>query len=877
MPLTGEEIQRRLEEFVGRWREYAGTEKAEAQSFLNELLDCYGADRFQVARFEEPTGAGLVDMIWPGVCIVEMKRPSEANKLAGHREQAFDYWKEISRRTGKAGSHLVLCAFRRFEVFEPGVYWDEPVAMLDLEVLPAQYEALGFLGGLETRYVEERAELTREAVSLVTQAFQRLEERGAADPDTRHDFTLQAVWCMFAEDLGMIPGHGFTRILDELIDDPHRSSADDLGQLFRYLAEPSPRPPEHGLYAGTPYADGGLFARPAFLDLELDEVELLRQAAAYDWTRVEPAIFGSLLEGALGPERVWALGAHYTAEADIIKVVAPTVIEPWRERIAACETLADVEAAQRDLTAYVVLDPACGSGNFLYVAYRHLRRIEMELRVLERRLRREAGLGDSSAAPRFPIENMKGIETEPFAVQLARVTLWMGHKLAVVELGLDEAVLPLADLSGIRRADALKIEWSRADAIIGNPPYHGSQMIRRELGDDYAEWLKREFGIGLKDYAVYWFRKAHERLEPGGRAGLVATNSISQNRSRGPSLEWIVENGGVIVNAVSKRPEGFVLDGGDVEGITPALRPIGFDVSGAARLTANRGRAFQGPMPVGKGFLIPEDEADSLLGRTDRRYRDVVRPFLVSEDIADDPGQSPSRWIIDFGVMPLEQAARYEAALEILRKRVRGERSKNRDRFRREHWWLLGRPVRAMRLALHDRPRYIAGTRIGKRILFCWCEPWTCPSDAVNVFACDDDYSMGLLCSAPHLAWAVAQSSTMRVDPRYTPTSAFETFPWPPAPTPEQRDRIAELSRAIIARRQEICAEREIGLTKLYNEVDESAYADMKKLHEELDEAVAAAYGWPRSAAHDAAESNRRLLELNLKIAAGEIDYEPFG
>ena len=129
----------------------------------------------------------------------------------------------------------------------------------------------------------------------------------------------------------------------------------------------------------------------------------------------------------------------------------------------------------------------------------------------------------------------------------------MGHKLAVVELGLDEPVLPLADLSGIRRADALKVEWPRADAIIGNPPYHGSQMIRRELGDDYAEWLKREFGIGLKDYAVYWFRKAHERLEPGGRAGLVATNSISQNRSRGPSLPWIVENGGVIVNAVSKQ------------------------------------------------------------------------------------------------------------------------------------------------------------------------------------------------------------------------------------------------------------------------------------------------------------------------------------
>jgi len=129
----------------------------------------------------------------------------------------------------------------------------------------------------------------------------------------------------------------------------------------------------------------------------------------------------------------------------------------------------------------------------------------------------------------------------------------MGHKLAVEKLGLDERVLPLADLSGIRRADALKVEWPRADAIIGNPPYRGSQQIRSELGDGYAEWLKREFGIGLKDYAVYWFRKAHEALPEGGRAGLVATSSVSQGRSHEVSLQWVVKNGGVITNAVSKQ------------------------------------------------------------------------------------------------------------------------------------------------------------------------------------------------------------------------------------------------------------------------------------------------------------------------------------
>jgi len=227
--------------------------------------------------------------------------------------------------------------------------------------------------------------------------------------------------------------------------------------------------------------------------------------------------------------------------------------------------------------------------------------------------------------------------------------MWMGHKLAVDELDLEERVLPLVDLSGIRRGDALKLEWPRADAIIGNPPYHGSQRLRGELGDDYVEWLKSEFGIGVKDYAVYWFRKAHERLDTGGRAGLVATNSISQNRNRGPSLEWILETGGTITNAISTQdwsgeaavdvsivnwlrapdavPARVVLDGQEVDGITSSLRSPTSDITSATRLSVNAGRAFQGPIPVGRGFVLDVEEAERLLNSPTNR--DVVRPYLV--------------------------------------------------------------------------------------------------------------------------------------------------------------------------------------------------------------------------------------------------------
>ncbi len=894
----GEETRRRLTEFAARWGGYRGSEKAEAQTFLNGLLECFGADRQAVgARFEEPMRGGFMDMVWPGVCIVEMKRPSEADRLEVHRDQAIRYWQRSGTAEQSAPPYVVLCAFHKFEVWEPGAVYTEPRAVFSLVELPEHAEALGFLAGDQPLFLPSQAELTREAVALVTDLFARLRERRAAEPDTLRDLVLQSVWSMFAEDLRMLPHGLFTRLLDGLLKDKSRSSADDLGQLFRYLAENEPRPTQ-GVYAGTPWANGGLFAVPAQVHLDGEELELLRKACAFDWKRVEPAIFGSLLEGALGRERQWALGAHYTAEADILKVVRPTVLDPWRERVEACRTLTDVQSAQAALMDYVVLDPACGSGNFLYVAYRELRRIESDLRARSAALRRSAGLRDQgSLALFFPVTNMRGIELDHFAVKLARVTLWMGHKLAVDELDVEERVLPLVDLSGIQRGDALRLAWPRADAIIGNPPYHGSQRIRGELGDEYAEWLKREFGIGLKDYAVYWFRKAHEHLPDGGRAGLVATNSVSQNRSRGPSLKWIAETGGTITDAVSKQPwsgaavvnvsivnwvkdppeapRRYLLDGTEVEGITPALTPMGVAGAEVARLEANRRRAFQGPIPGGGGFVLSHGEASTLLARDDADYREVVRPYLIGQDIAVDPRQSPSRWIIDFATRPLEEARQWSAALDIVEERVRPMRARNNRALYRERWWVFAEPRPGMRASIADLTRYVAGTATGKRLLLCWCDLTVCPSNLTNVFAFDGDYAMGVLASRVHGGWAGAQSSTLEDRLRYTPTSAFETFPWP-QPDPVKRETIAELTRQVIDRRQAICVEREIGLTTLYNEVDDGAYADLAESHRQLDRAVAAAYGWPASAATDPAESNERLLELNRRIAAGEVEYDPF-
>lgn len=899
-----QEIRKRLGVFAAKWSVYDGTEKSGAQEFLNDLLGCYGqsihAGDEKGPRFEDQKDGKFRDLYWPGVCIIEMKAPKEADKLSKHRQQALDYWQASADLEAgiPAPPFVVLCAFRRFEIWEPGKFPNAPRLALDLIELEERPEVLMFLAGEEPSFTGGRAELTRDAVTRLAELYQSLRERKAAPPLATRDFVLQCVWCMFAEDLEQLPGNLFSRIVGDLIaSEGKRSSADDLGGLFEVLNKPGKERPAAGIYAGARYVNGGLFSVPAHLHLHQHELELLREAAKCDWGQVEPSIFGSLLEAGLGHDNQWKFGAHYTHVADIQKIVQPTIVQPWNERIESIETLAQAAEAQNDLLNYVVLDPACGSGNFLYIAYREIKRLERKLHEVEAALRVEAGLKpQQQAMSYYPLKNIKGIEVEPFAVALARVTLWMGHKLAVDELDLNEPTLPLGDLSGIRQADALVVEWPRADAIIGNPPFHGSQNVRSVLGDEYVEWLKKEFGIGIKDLCVYWFRKAHDRLEPGKRAGLVGTNSISQNRARSESLEYIVEHGGVITDAVStqvwpgeanvhvsvanwiKEPhepvQRFVLDGVEVEGVTTSLR-AGADSFEPGKLGANIGRCFQGPIPAGDGFVLSSKDARDLISGDERLYRTVVRPYIVGDDITSDVNQAPTRFIIDFAYMTLEEAQQFSAPIEHVERTVKPVRAQNNREAYRKYWWRFAEARRGMRGALDGLNRYVVGTATGKRILLAWVDPRVCPSNLTNVFAFDDDYAMGVLTSMIHTEWARHQSSTLEDRIRYTPTSAFATFPWP-QPNDAQREAVAAATRAVYERRSELCQQHQIGLTRLYNRVDDGAFQDLAKLHRELDEAVADAYGWRKSIAQDPEQTNPLLLELNRKISEGELEYRPF-
>ncbi|GAA4851554.1 DNA methyltransferase [Pseudonocardia benzenivorans] len=895
---SGEEIQAALGSFVERWKTYHGTERAEAQTFLNELFDCYGTDRSASgAKFEDfKSSAGFMDLHWPGTCIVEMKAPDKP--LTAARDQVKRYWEESADedRQIPAAQWVIISNFQSFEVWEPGRFPKSPRATVSIHDLPRRYEILLFLAGpAETpSFLEHHKELTTAAAHAVASVYQSLVDRSAAPPDEITRFTMQAVWTLFAEDLNLIAGSPFQNIIERLRRDASRSPAAEIGFLFRVLNQKGNHN-RKDLLSGTRYVNGELFANPAEVDLNREELDLLAQAAVFDWGKVEPTIFGSLLESVIGRDRRWELGAHYTHEADILKIVGPTIIRPWQARIDELATPSEALQLLRELCQFRVLDPACGCGNFLYVSYRELR--GLEARIKQKIVELAAITGNpvpSQPWPYVPLTNFYGIDIEPVAVLIARVTLWMGHRQMLDLYGEAENPLPLINLSGIRVADAVFSEWPDVDCIVGNPPFLGDRLIRRAHGADYIERLKRIFNVGVVDYSAYWFRRAQDQLVDGQRAGFVSTNTLRENKHRLASLDYILQTGGTITDAVSSQKwpgearvhvsitnwikgnadstAKFTLDGAIVEGITSQLRQ-GSTRAEPPTLPANRGVSFIGCQPSGSGFLLSDSEAAALI---EAGEADVVRRYLTSDDLTDSIAAEPRRWIIDFGTMALEDAMKYPKALTKIRKDVKPERDVNNQRHFARLWWQFAWPRPKMREALSGRSRFIVCTLTGKRFLVSWASKEWCPSNLVGVFSLDDDYSIGVLLSRAHRAWAWHRSSTFETRLRYTPSTAFETFPWPTSPDGTSKERVADAARALLAERSRISNEYKIGLTTLYNRMDEGAFDNLRRLQSSLDEAVVGCYSWEKAAAYSDDIVVMNLLALNEQVSQGNLPYSPF-
>lgn len=369
---------------------------------------------------------------------------------------------------------------------------------------------------------------------------------------------------MFAEDIELLPDKIFSRLVKECIE-TKVSSYDLIGGLFREMNTRGITPA--GKYQGVDYFNGGLFEKIIPLDLTEYEITMLDFSAAHNWKNVNPAIFGTIFEKSLELDERHKLGAHYTHEIDIKKIVDPVIVQPWLEKIEEADTLDELYELLGELTEYKVLDPACGSGNFLFVAFKELKLIEKRILSLirERSVKREDAKRLINFFNTYTFVNTNqifGIDIKPFAVELAKVTLMVAKEISWFETkeAFDNKFkpLPLDNLDkNIICEDSLLDKnnkqrvWPSVDAIIGNPPYQGKRNMQVEFGADYVNKLRDAYDEvpGRADFCVYWFYRAHKALKKGGYAGLVGTNTITQNYSREGSLDYIVKNGGTIFNA----------------------------------------------------------------------------------------------------------------------------------------------------------------------------------------------------------------------------------------------------------------------------------------------------------------------------------------
>jgi len=569
--------ERGFQDFANFAARLKGDEKSEAQTFLFHLLEAFSHDANTLpegSTFEYRVRfpgqkTKFADFVWPGRVLIEMK--SRGEKLSRHYQQTFDYWLNL---VPHRPPYVVLCNFDEFWIYDFNTQLHEPLDRVPVKDLATRHAALNFLypRKFTPLFGNNWVEVTREAARNVANVFNSLVARGESR-DTARRFALQCVVAMFAEDIGLLPENLFTSLLDECrkAENPMAASYDLIGGLFRQMNDP--KPARGGRYAGVDYFNGGLFAKVEPLELQPSAIGLLFEAARENWSKVQPVIFGTLFEGSLGQEERHALGAHFTYEADIQKIVRPTIVRPWEERIAAAKNVADMLELLRQLRAFRVLDPACGSGNFLFVAYRALRELEqnllLKLFAQDKRQFEKAGTA-SGISPR----QFFGLDVNENAVETAKVTLMLARRLAshsahefwdahadVLPGGDTHALpfekdLPLDNLDdNIKCADALFTPWPECDAIIGNPPFLDARRVTMIHGADYSKRIKAAFPDvpGRADFCVHWLHTAHGHLKHGQRAGLVGSNTVRQNYSREGGLDYIVGNGGTITEAVSTQ------------------------------------------------------------------------------------------------------------------------------------------------------------------------------------------------------------------------------------------------------------------------------------------------------------------------------------
>lgn len=1034
-------------DFIERWKNSGGSERANYQLFLAELCDLLGTPRPEPAkpanienayvfergiRFtdgEGETKTNYLDLYKRGCFVCETKQGVEqaggqdllsatSGDLAdytskGHGKRGTGGWDKVMKRARSQGERyiralpttegrppflLVVDVGYVIEVYSEfsctgGNYTPFPEARthrIQLEQLsdPAIRQRLKAIWEepLSLDPAKYSAAITREIAGHLASLAKSLEADGHA-PEVVSGFLMRCLFTMFSEDTGLLPNGSFTQLLTSHRDDPAFFVA-SMEQLWDVMNKGGQ---SLQLREKLLQFNGGLFADNTALALNSQQLDFLIQAAKADWTYVEPAIFGTLLERALDPVERHKLGAHYTPREYVERLVLPTIIDPLRQDWANTEVAAtrledndDHDGAVDLVTNFLsqlcqikVLDPACGTGNFLYVTLEHLKRLEGEV------LDALNGMGATQTS--FEMRGITvdphqllGLEINPRAVAIADIVLWIGylqwhfrthgnvtppepvlrnfhniqHRDALMEWDSVERVLsetgePVTHWDGrttkphpvtgkevpddtaripeVRYLEPRRASWPEADFIVGNPPFIGTSRMRDALGDGYTEAVRQTYSELPEscDFVMYWWHKAAElaRQDQVRQFGFIATNSLRQTFNRrviephlgnkNPmSIVWAIpdhpwvdsadgaavrismtvgqsgERDGLLNTVVDEKPS----DGHASQvvllrqsGALHSNLTVGVNTTASVSLTANRKISSRGVSLHGSGFIVTEQQAQALGLGTVSDLDQHIRKYRNGRDLTQSP--RGVRVIDLFGLSAEEVRHKFPAVYQHIREHVWPERRENNRASYRDNWWVFGEPRRNFRPALADLTRYIATVETTKHRVFQFLDQDILPDNMLVNIALDDAHFLGVLSSRIHVIWSLASGGTLEDRPRYNKTRCLETFPFPDA-TDIQRDIIRRLAEQLDQhrkRQQEM--HPKLKLTDMYNVLEKLRSGEaltinekkthewglvsvLKDFHDELDAAVADAYGWPEDLTDD--EILGKLVALNAERSAEE-------
>ena len=902
------------QQFVDKWRNVQFGEKQASQEMFLDLCKLVGHPspveygNAEVFTFEKWVPGGFADAYLEERFGWEFKGSDD--QLTGAFDQLLRYQVYL-----KTPPLLIVSSFRTILIRTnfPGmetVLHEIPVPSLtrveQLEKLRNAFFNPDLFRPLRT--VED---VTRETATLFSDIVADMEGHDV-DPEKLARYLNQIIFCLYAEDAGLLPDGLFTNIVKQQYRNPCRFDQ-VVSNLFHQMAG-------GGFFGADDIAhfNGDLFHDAGAIQLSTNALQRLVEATDRNWSYIEPSVFGTLFERAIDASKRAQAGAHYTSAADIMLVIEPVIMDPLlREWEKAREeagrlldddnrdgALARLVAFQERLASVKVLDPASGSGNFLYLSLRSL--LDLEKRVIDF----AAAHGWYDLAPTVKPDQMLGLEINPYAAELARTALWIGYIKWHQANGFPYANEPiLTPLDTIRQTDAIldlsdsdnpsEPKWPPAEFIVGNPPFLGHFPFREQLGDEYVNAVYGLYGKRIpnsSDLCCYWFERARAQIAGGEsrRAGLLGTQAIRFQSNRRvltrikdtgdifaavSDQDWILDGANVHISIIcfdDGSDTSRILDGAPANNINANLT-AGADLTQAKSLAENRNLSFQGIGKVGE-FDISEPVALDMLDKPNPHGRpnsDVIKRWINGVDITQ---RSRDVWIIDFGVdTPEAEAALYEAPFEYVKEKVMPERVNNRMRWRAENWWKHGYPATTMRQALSSLGRYIGTPKVSKHRFFVWLPHEMLPSNLVITFAMEDDYTFGVLQSRLHIVWSLAVGTQLEDRPTYTPTTCFETFPFP-EPTEAQRDAIAHAAAELNHLREnwlnpvdtygnpalDANQLKRRTLTNLYNQRP----TWLANAHATLDAAVADAYGWPADLPDTAILE--RLLALNLERAAAE-------